>query len=199
MPDPTVKEARPAVLRLPRMRRDQIIKALSEVRLPDIDLTKIDLPRLELPEAAQAQIAKSRADLASIDIPKAIAAIDVPKAVSNLDLPKAIAAPLVAAGIVKPPRRRRWPYALVGVIVAGIVATFLVKQASGRMRMGETARAARERAEAITDGDGATFDPLASNGMPTDDIAVAIEPGAHAAGDAETDAVLVFEASDSAV
>jgi hypothetical protein len=190
MPDPTIKEARPAVLRLPRMRRDQIIKALSEVRLPDIDLTRIDLPRLELPEAAQAQIAKSRADLASIDIPKAV---------SNLDLPKAIAAPLVAAGIVKPPRRRRWPYALVGVIVAGIVATFLVKQASGRMRMGETTRAARERAEAITDGDGATFDPLASNGMPTDDVAVAIEPGAYAAGDAETDAVLVFEASDSAV
>ncbi len=45
----------------------------------------------------------------------------------------------------------------------------------------------------------ATFDPLASNGMPHDDIAVAIEPGAFAGAEAETDSILVFEASDSAV
>ena len=211
MPESTVNDARPGVLRLPRLGRDQIIRAFSEIRMPDVDLTKIDLTRIELPKAAQAQIAKSRADLANIDIPKAIAAMDVPKAVSNLELPKAVSGPLIAAGIVRAPKRRRWPYALLGVIVAGIVATFIVKQASGRMRMGEAERAARERADAITDGDGATFDPLASNGMPSDDIAVAIEPGAYrsgngtdngtdnGAGDAETDSILVFEGSDPAI
>ncbi len=189
MPEPTVKEARPAVLRLPEMGRQQIMRALSEIHLPD--LTQVDLTHLELPKAAQDQIAKSRADLAKIDLPKAV---------SEIDLPKAVSAPLIAAGLVRPPRRRRWPYLLLGVVVAGIVATFLAKQASSRMQMGGIEKAARERADAIADGvEDATFDPLASNGMPHDDIAVAIEPGAFAGAEAETDAILVFEGSDSAV
>jgi hypothetical protein len=188
MPDSTVKDARPSVLRLPEMGRQQIMRALSEIHLPD--LTKIDVTRIELPKAAQDQIAKSRADIAKIDIPKAV---------SEMDLPKAVSGPLIAAGLVKP-KRRRWPYLLVGVVVAGIVATFLAKKASSRMKMGGIEKAARERADAIADGvEDATFDPLASNGMPHDDIAVAIQPGAFAGAEAETDSILVFEASDSAV
>lgn len=188
MPEPTVKEARPAVLRLPEMGRQQIMRALSEIHLPDI--TKIDVTRIELPKAAQEQIAKSRADIARIDIPKAV---------SEIDLPKAVSGPLIAAGIVKP-KPRRWPYLLIGVVVAGIAATFLAKQASNRMRLSEIERASRERVDAIADGvEDASFDPLASNGMPHDDIAVAIEPGAFAGGEPEADTILVFEASDSAV
>ena len=53
--------------------------------------------------------------------------------------------------------------------------------------------------DAILDGDGVTFDPLTSNGMPHDDVAVAIEPGAFVAGDPESDAILVFEGSDPAI
>jgi hypothetical protein len=88
---------------------------------------------------------------------------------------------------------------LIGVVVAGIVATFIAKQASSRMSIDRATKAARERADAITDGDTATFDPLASNGMPHDDIALPIEPGAFAGAQADSDPILVFEASDSAV
>ena len=117
-----------------------------------------------------------------------------------MELPKAVSGPLIAAGIVKAPKPRRWPYMLVGVIVAGIVATFIAKQASSRMQMGGIEKAARERADAIADDvEDATFDPLASNGMPHDDIALPIEPGAFAGAEAETDSILVFEESDAAV
>jgi hypothetical protein len=190
MPDPTVTEARRSVLSLPRMNRDQIVHAISEIRIPDIDLSRLDLSRIELPAAAQTRIAKSRSELAKIDLPKAVAALEVPMAITK---------PLVAAGIVRPPKPRRWPYALVGVIVAAVIATFIVKQATSRIRTEQVARAARERADAITESDDATFDPLASNGMPHDDVAVAIEPGAFAADGADADAILVFEGADSAV
>ena len=182
MPDSTVKDARPAVLRLPEMGRQQIMRALSDMHMPDIDLTHI-----ELPKAAQDQIAKSRSDIAKIDLPKAV---------SEMELPKAVSGPLIAAGIVKAPKPRRWPYLLLGVVVAGIVATFIAKQAGARMRTEQAMRAARERADAITDDEaGATFDPLASNGMPHDDIAMPIEPGAYAS----EAAALAFDRADTAV
>jgi len=181
MPDPAVKDARPAVLRLPEMGRRQIMHALTGIHLPDI--TKIDVTRIELPKAAQDQIAKSRADIARIDIPKAV---------SEMDLPKAVSGPLIAAGIVKP-KPRRWPYLLVGLVVAGIVATFLAKQASSRMRL---ERASRERVDAIAEGEeDATFDPLASNGMPHEEIAVPIQPGAYVS----ESAALAFDKADTAV
>jgi hypothetical protein len=184
MPDPAVKDARPAVLRLPEMGRRQIMHALTGIHLPDI--TKIDVTRIELPKAAQDQIAKSRADIARIDIPKAV---------SEMDLPKAVSGPLIAAGIVKP-KPRRWPYLLVGLVVAGIVATFLAKQASSRMRLGEIERASRERVDAIAEGEeDATFDPLASNGMPHEEIAVPIQPGAYVS----ESAALAFDKADTAV
>ena len=193
MPEPTVKSARPAVLRLPEMGRHQIMRALSEIHLPDIDLTKIDLTHIELPKAAQDQIAKSRSDIAKIDLPKAV---------SEMELPKAVSGPLIAAGLVKAPKPRRWPYLLIGVVVAGIVATFIAKQAGARMRTEQALRAARERADAITENDAETFDPLASNGMPHDDlpvahddIPVAIEPGAYTS----EAAALAFDKADSAV
>lgn len=186
MPEPTVKSARPAVLRLPEMGRHQIMRALSEIHLPDIDLTKIDLTHIELPKAAQDQIAKSRADIGKIDLPKAV---------SEMELPKAVSGPLIAAGIVKAPKPRRWPYLLIGVVVAGMVATFIAKQAGTRIRTEQAMRAARERADAITENDVATFDPLASNGMPHDDVPVAIEPGAYTS---EAEA-LAFDKADTAV
>lgn len=187
MPEPAIKSARPAVLRLPEMGRHQIMRALSDIHMPDIDLTKIDLTHIELPKAAQDQIAKSRSDIAKIDLPKAV---------SEIELPKAVSGPLIAAGIVKAPKPRRWPYLLLGVVVAGIVATFIAKQAGARMRTEQAMRAARERADAIIDDEaGATFDPLASNGMPHEEIAVSIEPGAYTS----EAAALAFDRADSAV
>ena len=203
MPERSVKEVRMPELHLPEMTRDDIVKSLSEIRLPEVDLTKVEMPRFDLsrfrlPESARARIAKSRADVSASDLGKAVANIDLPKAVASIDLEKAFAGPLVAAGL-RPKPRRRWPYVLVGVIVAGIVATFIAKQASNRIRLDETARTARERVDAISEGDGASFDPLASNGIPHEEIAIPVEPGAFAAVDAETEPVLVFEGSDPAV
>ena len=64
------------------------------------------------------------------------------------------------------------------------------------MRLGEIERASRERVDAIAEGEeDATFDPLASNGMPHEEIAVPIEPGAYVS----ESAALAFDKADTAV
>jgi hypothetical protein len=199
MPERSVKEVRMPELRLPEMTRDDIVRSLSEIHLPEVDLSKVEFPkfdlsRFQLPKSARSRIAKSRADLSSSELGKAVSNIDIQKAVANIDLEKALAGPLVAAGL-RPKPRRRWPYVLIGIVIAGIVATFLAKQASSRLRLDEATRSARERVDAITEGDDATFDPLLSNGVPHEEVAVPIEPGAYVS----EAAALAFDKADTAV
>ena len=57
-------------------------------------------------------------------------------------------------------------------------------------------RRLRERVDDIATGEeDATFDPLASNGMPHEEIGVPIEPGAYAS----EAAALAFDRADTAV
>jgi hypothetical protein len=47
MPELPVKEVRPSELHLPEIKRDEIVRALSE-GMPDIDLTRIERPNVDL-------------------------------------------------------------------------------------------------------------------------------------------------------
>ena len=48
MPELPVKEVRPSELHLPEIKRDEIVRALSEIRMPEIDLPKIERPDVDL-------------------------------------------------------------------------------------------------------------------------------------------------------
>ena len=47
MPELPVKEVRPSELHLPEIKREEIVRALSE-KMPDIDLTRIERPNVDL-------------------------------------------------------------------------------------------------------------------------------------------------------
>ena len=48
MPELPVKEVRPSELHLPEIKRDDIVRALSEIRMPEIDLPRIERPDVDL-------------------------------------------------------------------------------------------------------------------------------------------------------
>jgi len=48
MPELPVKEVRPSELHLPEIKRDEIVRALSEIRMPEIDLPRIERPDVDL-------------------------------------------------------------------------------------------------------------------------------------------------------
>ena len=99
MPDLPVKDAPLSAIHLPELNRDDIVRSLSEMRLPEA-------PKLDLPDAV-ARFEWPRVDLSSIDVPKALAGV------------------AAAANIGRRARRPRWPLAVGGVIVVGAIAAVL--------------------------------------------------------------------------
>jgi len=54
MPELPVKETRLSELHLPEISRDDIMRSLSEIRMPDIDLPKVERPRFDLRDIGKA-------------------------------------------------------------------------------------------------------------------------------------------------
>ena len=48
MPELPVKEVRQSELHLPEIKREEIVRALSEIRMPDIDLPRIERPTIDV-------------------------------------------------------------------------------------------------------------------------------------------------------
>src|SRR4029077_20550513 len=67
VPELPVQEVRVSELHLPEIKRDEIVRSLSEVRLPTLDLAAIERPRIALPESIR------RFDWRSIDLAGAVA------------------------------------------------------------------------------------------------------------------------------
>jgi hypothetical protein len=124
MPELPVKEVRPSELHLPEIKRDEIVRALSEIRMPEIDLPKIDLPKIERPDV----------DLSARSFGRVATGI------------------AVALGLVTRPRRSRWPLAVGGLIVAGLAAVAVLSNTAVRTRLSEASSAARDRVGAMRAG-----------------------------------------------
>jgi hypothetical protein len=125
MPDLPVKDARLPALHLPEFKRDDIVRSLSEIRLPEADRSKVQRRRIELPDAV-AKFEWPRLDL------------------SSLDVPKALAGAAAAVNIGRRSRRPRWPLAIGGVIVVGTVAAVLFNEGV-RTRLANAINTLRER------------------------------------------------------
>jgi hypothetical protein len=128
MPETPVKETRRPDLHLPEIKRDEIIRALSEIRLPDVDLSKIDLSRLDL-----SKIERPKVELPDVDL-------------RRLDVRRAMEDVAIRAG-VRERTRSRWPLVAGLLIAAGVGVWALLRRPAVRAQVEEAAQKARERIE----------------------------------------------------
>lgn len=127
MPELPVKEGRLSELHLPEIKREDIVRSLSELRLPDVDLTRLERPKFDLPES--------------------VARFEWP------DVGKAVAGAAAAANIGRRPSRPRWPLAVGGLIVAGLATWAILSNEALRARIASGANALRERITAMRSDD----------------------------------------------
>jgi hypothetical protein len=144
MPELPVKEIRRSELHLPEIKRDDIVRSLSEIRLPAIELPTVELRRRE--------DSPTRFDWRSVDLGAAVAG----------------AAALAQAGVKagRPLfRRSRVTVAAGTIVVVGLVAAAVLATPAVRQRAGATVRRVRDRVDArmspsdvLELGDDATLD-----------------------------------------
>lgn len=148
MPEFTVKEVRLPELHLPEIKRDDIVRSLSGVRLPDVDLAKARKATIKVPAVT----------LTASDIGKlvaggtAVARFIRPSAKRGRWLGRAFGrrSPGPIARLVQPrTRRSRWPivFLLLGTVAVGAWA--LLRRPSIRQRVDAMAQDARERIETM--------------------------------------------------
>ena len=127
MPELPVQEVRLSELHLPEIKRDEIVRSLSEVRVPTLDLAAIERPRIALPNSTR------RFDWRSIDLGGAVAGA---AAIARLGRPLA--------------RRSRWPYVAGAVIVVGAASAVILANPAIRERAGRAVRNLRARIDERT-------------------------------------------------
>ena len=119
MPELPVTEVRPAELRLPEIKREQIVRSLSEIHLPNF----------ELPDGI------SKIDWRAIDP-------------STIDFARAMAGVAAVTRLGRPViRRSRVTLAIGALVVVGLAAAALFSTPAGRERAGRTVRGLRTKME----------------------------------------------------
>lgn len=179
MPEFTVKEVRLPELHLPEIKRDEIVRALSGIHIPDVDLTGVE---------------RRKRRLSGIDIGKLIAAA---VAASRFVRPVAPRSrwPLLRrsrrnlVAIVRPaPRRSRRRFALVALALAALAGLALLRNPGTRLRLNRAARRARQRIDEMradhSEGIDLDADELVSvttgeTASPIDDDVIAAEAEAQ--------------------
>jgi hypothetical protein len=147
MPEFTVKEVRLPELHLPEIKRDDIVRSLSGIRLPDVDLGKARSARIKVPAVT----------LTSSDVGKLVAA---GAAVARMARPapkgrrwlrggfgRRSAGPITRL-MQSRTRRSRWPIVIVAIAV-GVAAWALLRRPAVRQRVDDLAQDARERFETL--------------------------------------------------
>jgi hypothetical protein len=186
MPEFTVKEVRLPELHLPEIKRDDIVRSLSGVRLPEVDLAKARSARLNLPPIAvtSADIGRLAAAGAAI----ARFARRAPRRGRLPGLPGRRSRNPIARLIQPRTRRSRWPILLVVVGAVAIGVWALLRQPSIRRRIDEMAREARDRLATMGARDERldmdADEPIAPRSVPTAAIA-------------DTDGIPAFEEAGS--
>jgi len=152
MPEFTVKEVRLPELHLPEIKRDEIVRSLSGVHLPEVDLARARRASVKLPAVT----------LSSSDVGRMLAAAaavvrlvrPTPTRVGRLSGPFARRSRLAVARIVQPKRRRsRWPIVLGGILVVVLGAWAVLRRPAVRLRIDAAARDARARFDDLRNGD----------------------------------------------
>ena len=146
MPEFTVKEVRLPELHMPEVKRDDIVRSLSGVRLPEIDLPKARDVRIKMPMIT----------LTGSDVGKLLAAV---AAIVRFVRPVTRRIPVsVSVGrrgrlpsvrIVQPRRRPRRRLAIGALIVGTLAGWALLRRPEVRARLDRAMEQARERIDAM--------------------------------------------------
>jgi len=160
MPVLPIKEIRGSDLRLRDLRdmsREDIVRTVSEL-MPDVDLSKLERPKIDHPKI----------DLSKVELPSSIAKLDWPnvdvgKAMSGAgkvvaDAGKAVSDAASSVHIGRRKQRSRWPMAVGGLIVAGLVTWAVLANDAVRTRLSDALTAARERLMSMGSNDDESFD-----------------------------------------
>jgi hypothetical protein len=147
MPEFTVKEVRLPELHLPEIKRDDIVRALSGVRLPEVDLAKARRSTLKVPAVT----------ITGADIDRLIAAGTAltrfaQPAPSRLDVPWRMFGrrrPRSRMALISRPQRPRWrrPILIGALIVLVFAAWSVLRRPETQRRLEAASRDARERFE----------------------------------------------------
>jgi hypothetical protein len=121
MPELPVKDVRLSELHLPELKREDIVRAISDIRGPDVDMSRLERSKNDLSERV------SKLEWPSVDVGKAMAGA------------------AAAAHIGRRARRPRWPMAVGGLIVAGLAAWAILTNETIRAGINRAANGVRER------------------------------------------------------
>jgi hypothetical protein len=171
MPEFTVKEVRLPELHLPEIKRDEIVRSLSGVHLPEVDLARARRASIGIPAVA----------VSSSDVGKLLAAAatvarlvrPAPSRTSRLagSFGRRWRSPV--ARIVQPRRRRsRWPLVAGGVLVVVLGAWAILRRPAVRHRVEVAAHDAWARFDELRGGNDNTavevLEPVALVATETD-------------------------------
>ena len=152
MPEFTVKEVRLPELHLPEIKRDDIVRSLSGMRLPEVDLGKARNARIKVPMVT----------LTGSDVGKLVAA---GAAVARMAQPASKRGGWLREGfgrrsrgpvarLIQPRKRRsRWPIVIVAIGAVAVAAWALLRRPAVRQRVDDLAQDARERFETMRAGE----------------------------------------------
>lgn len=144
MPEFTVKEIRLPELHLPEVKREDIVRSLSGVRLPEVDLTRARKIRLKVPAVAITSSDVGRLVAAGVGIARLVRPTSRRSRMPRLPFARGSRTPVVR--LVQPrTRRSRWPVVIVVVGALAVAAWALLRRPSVRQRVEELRRDARER------------------------------------------------------
>jgi hypothetical protein len=144
MPEFTVKEVRLPELHLPEIKRDEIVRALSGVHLPDVDLAKARRTTIKVPALS----------LTGADIDRLITAGTALTRFAR-PTPSRVRAPWRGIGrskgtpiamIIRPRTRRSLrPIVFGAIVVAALAMWAILRRPAARQRLEAASRDARER------------------------------------------------------
>jgi hypothetical protein len=139
MPELPVKDVRLSDLHLPELKRDDIMRALSEIPRPDVDLSKLERPKIDMPESV------SKFEWPKFELP-------------SMDVGKAMAGAAAAAHIGRRKQPARWPFAVGGLIVAGLATWAILSNEAVRGWLAGAVQSIRYRFAAMRSDDALEID-----------------------------------------
>ena len=161
MPEFTVKEVRLPELHLPEIKRDDIVRSLSGVRLPEVDLAKARRASFKVPTVSITSSDVGKVLAAGTAIARFVRPAPAPRAWLPGPFGRRTRSPIVR--IVQPRRRRsRWPLAVGAIAIVALGAWALLRRPGVRERVEAAARDTRVRIDELRNGgptDLAVHDP----------------------------------------
>jgi hypothetical protein len=151
MPEFTTKEVRLPELHLPEIKRDEIVRALSGIRLPEVDLAKARRTSIKVPAVTVTSSDVGKVLAAGAALARFVRPAPKPRAWLAGPFGRRTRSPIVR--IVQPRRRRsRWPLAIGAIAVIALGAWALIRRPAVRERLEAAARDTRARIDELRNG-----------------------------------------------